>query len=172
MSKPKAAADKIRIRLLVDVKGLGQKNDIVFCGSSLFLNSMLPKKQAEKITDEQFKRIEESDKAASAQKLSLATALGEKIAAEAAVVQVKMKIGKEGKLFGSVSLKTILASLRSKVPLDGLDEKDVKLTELKDGGGADLLKTGEIRTAGAYTCKVQLHPSIAPLPFIFEIVSE
>lgn len=173
MSKGKAAAEKVRVRLLVDVKGTGQKNDILMIGASVYLNSLLPKKQAEKITDEQFKKLEENAKVAAAQKLGLAGSCGEKIAAEAAVVQVKMKIGKEGKLFGSISLKAILASLRSKVPLiDSLDEKEVKLIELKDEKGADLLKAGEIRTAGAYACKVQLHPAIAPQPFIFEIVSE
>lgn len=45
--------NKIKVRLLVDVKGQGKKGEIITVSPALWTNVLQPSKQGEKLTDEQ-----------------------------------------------------------------------------------------------------------------------
>lgn len=165
------ASDKVRVRLLVDIKGVGQNGDIVNIGSAQWLNVLQPKKQGEKITDDQMKQIEAARVENEAKEFTIAADLSEQLTSLKAI-DIKKKIGKAGKLFGTVQIKHIMEELESQVSLKVLSEKSISLVDLKDEGGADLLTAGEIRTAGSFVGKIKLHPKIEPTSFIINIVSE
>jgi ribosomal protein L9 len=168
---PKASGkDKIRVRLLVDIKGVGQNGDIVMIGSTQFLNVFQPKKQAELISDDQMKKIEAQRADVDAKAFDIATDLSTAITS-LSKINIKRKIGKAGKLFGSVNIKHIMEELNANVDLKVISEKSMSLVELKEGD-LDHLKVGEIRTSGSFSAKIRLHPKIAPAAFSVDIIAE
>ncbi|MCI5712063.1 MAG: 50S ribosomal protein L9 [Lachnospiraceae bacterium] len=137
----------MKIILLQDVKSLGKKGEIVNVSDGYARNMILPKKlgveangknlndlklqnqHAEKVAEENLAKAKE-----------LAKDLEDKI------VEVKIKSGKDGKTFGSVSTKEIAAAVKEQLGL----ELDKKKMVLNDG----------IKALGTYEVNVKLHPKV------------
>ena len=137
----------MKIILLQDVKSLGKKGEIVNVSDGYARNMILPKKlgveangknlndlklqnqHAEKVAEENLAKAKE-----------LAKDLEDKI------VEVKIKSGKDGKTFGSVSTKEIAAAVKEQLGL----ELDKKKMVLNDG----------IKALGTYEVIVKLHPKV------------
>ena len=137
----------MKIILLQDVKSLGKKGEIVNVSDGYARNMILPKKlgveangknlndlklqnqHAEKVAEENLAKAKE-----------LAKDLEDKI------VEVKIKSGKVGKTFGSVSTKEIAAAVKEQLGL----ELDKKKMVLNDG----------IKALGTYEVTVKLHPKV------------
>ena len=137
----------MKIILLQDVKSLGKKGEIVNVSDGYARNMILPKKlgveangknlndlklqnqHAEKVAEENIAKAKE-----------LAQDLEDKI------VEVKIKSGKDGKTFGSVSTKEIAAAVKEQLGL----ELDKKKMVLNDG----------IKALGTYEVTVKLHPKV------------
>lgn len=137
----------MKVILLEDVKALGKKGQIVNVSDGYARNMILPKKlgveangknlndlklqnqHAEKVAEENLAKAKE-----------LAKDLEDKI------VEVKIKSGKDGKTFGSVSTKEIAAAVKEQLGL----ELDKKKMVLNDG----------IKALGTYEVTVKLHPKV------------
>ncbi len=137
----------MKVILLEDVKNVGKKGDILEAADGYARNFLLPKKLAVAANKENLNDLEQKKKAAAskAQKeLEAAEALGERI--KSAKVTVPVKIGENGKLFGSVTSKEIEQAFRSA----GIDV-DKKKIDLKE----------HIKTAGTHKVVVKLHPKVS-----------
>jgi len=77
--KAPTGGDKIRVRLLADVKATGRKGEIIVVSAAQFTNVLSPKKLAERVSDDKMNEILEKKKAESSAELNNAIALQEKV---------------------------------------------------------------------------------------------
>lgn len=138
----------MKVILLEDVKSLGKKDEIVNVNDGYARNFILPKKlgleatpanlNALKLQKANEKKLEEE---------RYQEALATKAKIEAMKVEMKVKVGDNGKLFGAISSKEVAAEVSAKYGI----EIDKKKLQLADG----------MKSLGEYTCKVKLHPKVA-----------
>lgn len=137
----------MKIILLQDVKSLGKKGDIVNVSDGYARNAILPKKLGVEATSKNLNDLKlqnrHMDKVAK-ENYEKAQELAREI--EKKKVQVKIKAGEGGKVFGSVSTKEIAAAAKEQTGLE-LDKKKMQLPEA-------------IKALGSYEVPVKLHPKV------------
>lgn len=103
----------MKIILLQDVKTLGKKGDVVEVSAGYARNMILPKKLGVEATPKNLNDLklqnQHADKVAQ-ENLEKAQELAKDL--EGKVVEVKIKTGEGGKIFGSVSTKEIAAAAK------------------------------------------------------------
>ena len=130
----------MEIVLLEDVKSLGKKGQIVKVNDGYARNYILPKKLG---VEANAKNLND---------LKLQQAHAEKVAKELAArlekgtVELKVKSGEGGKVFGSVSSKEIAAAVKEQYGLE-LDKKKIQIQE-------------PLKTLGVHEVAVRLHKDV------------
>jgi len=147
----------MKIILLQDVKALGKQGDIVEVSNGYARNMLLPKKLGVEATpkalnDLKLKKAHE-DKIA-AENLAEARELAEKL--NASSVNISIKTGANGKVFGSVSAKEIAEAAKDQLGLE-IDKKK-------------LLLSSPIKELGEIPVEIKLHPQVTAKLLV--IVSE
>lgn len=137
----------MKVILLQDVKSLGKEGDIVNVSDGYARNFVIPKKLGVEATDKnkndlKLKKQREAKEAAA--KLADAQKLAQEL--EKITVEVKMKAGGNGKVFGSVSAKEIAQEAKKQHNLD-LDKKKIQLAE-------------PIKSFGDFEIPIRLHPQV------------
>ncbi|MCM1123571.1 MAG: 50S ribosomal protein L9 [Eubacterium sp.] len=137
----------MKVILLEDVKSLGKKGEIVNVSDGYARNYVLPKKLGVEANTANMNDLKlqkaNADKVAQKQ---LETAQELAKALETKEVVLKMKSGKDGKAFGSVSSKEIAAAAKTQCGLE-LDKKKIQLPEA-------------IKALGVYEVNIKLHPKV------------
>ena len=137
----------MKIILLEDVKTLGKKGEIVEVSDGYARNAILPEKLGVEATPKNLNDLklqnQHADKLAQE---NYDNALALKKTVEEAKVEVKLKSGKDGRTFGSISTKEISIAAKEQTGLD-LDKKKMQLTE-------------SIKALGTYEVPVKLHPKV------------
>ena len=142
--------------MLQDLRGIGKKGQIIDTTDGHARNYLIPRKLAVEATAHHLNEIETKKKAEihrQASELEAATALGKSLSQTK--VQIAVKTGDNGKLFGSVTNKEIASALSIKTGLT-IDKKKVILDE-------------PIKTIGEKQVEVKLHPQISA-KIIVEVV--
>ena len=137
----------MQVILLEDVKSLGKKGDIVKVSDGYARNMILPKKLGVEATQKnlnELKTQQKRDSIVAKQQLDEAKAYGEKI--EKKTVQLTMKAGEGGRVFGSVSSKEIVTAAKQQFGFD-IDKKKLQMPE-------------PIKAFGTYEIPVKLHPQV------------
>lgn len=137
----------MQVILLKDVKGLGKKGQVVNASDGHARNYLIPKGLAAEATSgnvNQLNKQKEAEAKKKEQELQTAQTLGKKL--EDTTVQLAVKSGEGGRLFGSVNTKDIADILEKKHNLK-IDKRKI---ELKDS----------IKALGTYTLTVKLHPDV------------
>jgi len=132
--------------LMEDVTGLGDQGDVVQVADGYARNYLLPKSLAAPVTEATRRRLEKKRKereAERAQQRAEHEALARKI--EQTSCTIPVKTGEEGKLFGSVGVQDILASLA---------EQGLTLSRNQ------LLLEAPIRELGVFKIPVKLQPEM------------
>ena len=140
----------MQVILLEDVKSLGKKGDIVKVSDGYARNMILPKKLGVEATQKnlnELKNQQKRDSIVAKQQLDEAKAYGEKIEKE--TVQLTMKAGEGGRVFGSVSSKEIVTAAKQQFGFD-LDKKKLQMPE-------------PIKAFGTYEIPVKLHPQVTTI---------
>ncbi|MBR6230700.1 MAG: 50S ribosomal protein L9 [Lachnospiraceae bacterium] len=137
----------MKIILLEDVKTLGKAGQVVEVSTGYARNMLIPKKLGVEATpknlnDLKLKKAHE-DKVA-AENLAAAKELQE--ALEKSTVELKIKTGENGKVFGSVSSKEIAEAVKDQLGLD-VDKKKLQLA-------------APIKELGETSIGVKLHPQV------------
>lgn len=137
----------MKVILLEDVKSLGKKGDIVEVNPGYARNCILKKKLGVEATNKNINDLKlqkaHQDKVAMEQLKEaeeFAKELNEK------TVEVKMKVGEGGKLFGTVSSKEIAAAAKEQLGYD-LDKKKFSIDE-------------PIKSLGTHIIKIKLHQKV------------
>ena len=137
----------MEIVLLEDVKSLGKKGDVVKVNDGYARNFILPKKlgveaNAKNLNDLKLQQAH-ADKVA-AEQLAAAKEFAVKLAD--CTVELAVKSGEGGKVFGSVSTKEIAAAAKEQYGME-LDKKKLQIAE-------------PIKALGTYEVQVKLHREV------------
>ena len=135
----------MKVILLQDIKSLGKKGDIVETAEGYGRNYLLPRKEASAANLNQAKQDQANAARRAAQKKDEATVLAAQI--EKVTVTLKVRVGDNGKMFGSVASKDVAEALIEQTKLD-IDRRKIEL------------KT-PVKGLGNYTAVAKLHPEIA-----------
>lgn len=138
----------MKLILLKDDKKIGKKGTIVNAKDGYARNFLIPNGVAIEATQQNIKKLERDRKheeKIEAQLVSEAKELAEKI--EKATIEIKIKAGDSGKLFGSVATKDIAAEYKKQHKI----EIDKKKIDLKD----------PIKTVGTFEVNVKLHHQVS-----------
>ena len=137
----------MKVILLEDVKALGKKGQIVDVSDGYARNAILPKKLGVEATPKNLNDLklqnQHADKVAQ-ENYENAQALAKQV--ETVKVVVKLKAGKDGRTFGSISTKEIAIAAKEQTGLD-LDKKKMQLNEA-------------IKNLGTYEVPVKLHSKV------------
>lgn len=137
----------MKLILLEDVKKIGKKGEIVEVADGYGRNFLLPKKLAAEATTANLNtaKTNAENKARKLQReADEAKLLGSQL--EKVTVKVAVKIGKDGKLFGSVGGSDIAKALKIQNNLN-VDKRKISVQ-------------GEITGTGTYDAVIKLHPTV------------
>lgn len=137
----------MQVVLLEDVKTLGKKGQVVSVNDGYARNYILPKKlgiEANSKNMNELKLQKQHQEKLEAQALAEAQELASKIGTFK--VELKVKTGEGGKIFGSVSTKEIAAAVKEQYGID-LDKKKMQLSE-------------PIKTVGSHIIPVRIHKDV------------
>ena len=137
----------MKVILLQDVKSLVKKGEIVNVNDGYARNFILPKKLGAEATGKNLNDLKlqkNNEKKVAQEQLDSAKTLAEKIGQ--GKVELAIKVGEGGKVFGSVSSKEIAAAVKEQMGLD-VDKKKIQLKET-------------IKSLGTHNVPVKLHPEV------------
>ncbi len=137
----------MKVILLQDVKSLGKKGDMVNVNDGYARNYILPKKlgvEASNANVNDLKLQKQKQDRQAAQELADAKALAEQL--KEMVIELQVKTGEGGRVFGSVSAKEIVAAAKT--------QKNMVIDKKK------LLIDEPLRTCGMHIIKIRLHKDV------------
>ena len=136
----------MKVILQQDVKKLGKKGEVVEVSEGYGRNFLLPRKAAVLANAENM-NVAKAQAGSKARKEAMATDEAKLMAAqlEKVSVTIPVKIGENGKLFGSVTGKDVAEALK-KEKID-IDRRKISIK-------------GEVTGAGEYEAVIKVHPSI------------
>jgi len=137
----------MKLILTREVNGLGQHGDVVTVADGYARNFLLPNGNAIAWSQGGEKQIQGIRRARTAREIrDLDHAKQIKSSLEANDIIVKVKVGSEGRLFGSVTDKDVAASIKAAVGVD-VDRHRIKMDK-------------HIKLVGKYVAKVSLQGSV------------
>ena len=137
----------MKLILTREVNGLGQPGDVVTVADGYARNFLLPNGNAIAWSQGGEKQIQGIRRARTAREIrDLDHAKQIKSSLEANEITVKVKVGSEGRLFGSVTDKDVAASIKAAVGVD-VDRHCIKMDK-------------HIKLVGKYVAKVSLQGSV------------
>ena len=138
---------KMKVILLQDVKKVGSKGDIVEVSEGYGRNFLLPKKFAQEATAENL-NVAKAKAGSAARKKAQDNDEAKLMAAQLAKLTVKIpvKVGANGRLFGSVTGKDVSDVLKKQHNID-MDKRKISLKS-------------EITGPGLYEAVIKVHPEI------------
>ena len=137
----------MKVVLLADVKGSGNKGELVTVSDGYARNFLFPKKLAKEANAQalnELKNAEESKALKIKQETEAAQASADKINGKS--VSILAKAGQGGKLFGSVTAKEIAEAIKKQYGVD-VDKRKIDTK-------------GDMKAFGTYECEVKLYSGI------------
>lgn len=137
----------MKVILLTDIKGVGKKDQIINANDGYARNYLFPKKLAVEATSGNLgnlKSKQESNQYRKDKQKEEAIALATKL--KEMTLQIKVKAGENGKIFGGVTAKEIAENLKKEYKID-IDKKKVLLSET-------------IKTIGVHNIEIKLYEGI------------
>ncbi|MDR1689779.1 MAG: 50S ribosomal protein L9 [Clostridiales bacterium] len=143
----------MKVILLEDIKGVGVKGQVYEASDGYARNFLFPKKKAIEATKANLNELELKQKAVNAKaQRELEEAMAQAKTLEEKVIQVQVKTGENGKLFGSVTSNEIASALNSQFGIS-IDRKKITLPEaIKSVGEA----TAEVKLHAKVTAKIKI----------------
>lgn len=137
----------MKVILLQDIKGTGKKDQIIEVSDGFARNYLFPKKLASEANAVNLNSIENQKCAMKHKEELLKQAAAEQAKAlEGKTVIISTKIGKEGRMFGSIGPKEIADALAAQHQIQA-DKKKIAVDSIK--------------SLGEYSATVKLYPSIS-----------
>jgi large subunit ribosomal protein L9 len=137
----------MKVILLEDVKKVGKKGDLVEASDSYARNVLLRQKKAveangKTLNDLKLKKA--NDEKVAAENLAAAEKLRDELKDKKVVTS--MKVGANGRTFGSVSSKEVAELIKEQLGLD-VDKKKIVMKD-------------QVKSLGGYTIGIKLHPKV------------
>ncbi len=138
----------MKVILLQDVKSLGKKGQVLEVAEGYGRNFLLPRKLAQPATDSSVNEAKQAEAAKAfkeQQQLDESRLLAGQL--KDVVVKVPVKVGEEGRMFGTVTAQDVADKLKA----DNGFEIEKRKIDLKD----------HIKTLGTYTATLKLHTEVS-----------
>ena len=150
--------ESMKVILTKEVKGRGKKNDIIELQPG-FANHLIRSNQAIVASPENLKKIEEDkQQAAIAAEKHLQEMKELKKLVDSTTVKVHVKVGAEGKIFGTVSMKQVVDAFEKETGV-ALDKRKINYEDT-------------IASLGTYNIPIQLHKEVLANIKLFVIEKE
>ncbi len=146
LEKNSREGENVKVILLEDVKGKGNKNDVIEVPRG-FANHLIKEDSAVEATPANLKRLKEEEEKRNQNeqdRLEVINMMKKEI--ETKTLTMFLKIGENGKVFGSINTKAIVDAFYESFEIK-LDKKKIKLQS-------------EINSLGIYNVDVALHPDV------------
>lgn len=138
----------MKVILLADVKGTGNKEEIVNVSDGYARNFLFPKKLAVEATPGAAKEIERKKAAERQRELERRNEADAKARTlRGKVITVKAKAGAQGRLYGSITGQEVADALNAQYQVS-VDKRKIELSEV-------------IRSVGDYEAVIKLYPEIS-----------
>ena len=135
----------MKVILLEDVKSVGKKGEVVTVKDGYAKNFILKKNLGVEATSKNLNDLKlQNDEKVAAENLENAQEFAKEL--ETKSVEVAIKAGQDGRVFGSVSTKEIATAAKEQLSYD-LDKKKMQLKE-------------PIKNIGTYHVPIRLHPKV------------
>ncbi len=137
----------MRVILKTDIKGVGKRDDIINANDGYARNFLFPKKLAVEANSDNLMKLKakkEGESYRKGQELELAKKQAEKI--NKLTLDLKVRAGENGKIFGGITSKEISEKLKEKYNLD-IDKKKVNVEET-------------IKTLGRFSVEIRLYEGV------------
>jgi len=137
----------MKVILLEDVKALGKKGEIVEVNDGYARNFILPKKKGLEANGKNLNDLKlqkANDEKVAKEIFEAAKELKAKV--EAGSVELKIKAGEGGKLFGAIAAKEVGEAVKAQMSLD-IDKKKIQMKE-------------PIKSLGTHIIQVKLHKDV------------
>ena len=137
----------MKVILLQDIKGVGKKDDVINANDGYVRNYLFPKKLAEEATKGNLAKLKSKQDSVQRKK-DIEKEDAKKVAKqlENIILEIKVKAGENGKIFGGVTWKEITEELNKKYKID-VDKKKVNIKE-------------SIKNLGTVTVEIKLYEGI------------
>ncbi|MGN1370530.1 MAG: 50S ribosomal protein L9 [Aristaeellaceae bacterium] len=148
----------MKVILLQDVKGVGKKDTIVNAADGYARNFLFPQKLAVEATPGAMKGIEKMRKAAAdreAERRATATETANSLRGKK--INMQVKCGSQGRLYGSITSAEVAAELKKQHGVD-IDKRDIKCENIRAVGDVDI----EVRVYKDISAKMIVH--VEPMP--------
>ncbi|MCL2224688.1 MAG: 50S ribosomal protein L9 [Defluviitaleaceae bacterium] len=147
----------MQVILLEDVKGIGKKGQTVNAADGHALNFLIPRKLAVEANKTNLAQLDAQKKKAEKklnEDIAAAKAIADKL--KEAKIKIPVRVGENGKMFGSISNKEVAEAVQSQAGV-AIDKKKFTMQAVK--------------TVGEHTAAVNLHPQVKAT-LTFELVRE
>lgn len=136
----------MKVILMQDVKSLGKKGDIKEVAEGYARNFLFPRRLAVEASGGHLKQHRQQEEVKAGKKSKVLEA-AQKTAAkmEGQVIEISVRVGENGRLFGSVTNNDVAAALKDKG--FSVDKRKVELPET-------------VKSVGTYPVRVKLHPEV------------
>ena len=137
----------MKVILLADIKNVGKKDEILNANDGYARNFLFPKKLAVEATPDNLKKLNDK-KASEAHKKELDKQKAKEIAEKIIKLELELKVkaGENGKIFGGISAKEISEELKKQNNIE-VDKQKIVLLET-------------IKTLGKFTIDIKLYEGI------------
>lgn len=137
----------MKVILLDNIKGVGKKDDVINANDGYARNFLIPQKKAIEATPGNLARLK-SKQDSKAHKKEIEKNEAEKIKEQLTKIklEIEVKAGENGKIFGGVTAKEISAQLKEKHNIE-IDKKKIELKET-------------IKTLGVFNVNVKLFEGV------------
>lgn len=138
---------RMKVILLQDVKSVGKKGDIVNTSDGYARNFLFPKKLALEATEGNLNTANAKKESVRKQKLKETEAAQELVNdLKQKQLQLRVKTGEGGRLFGAITSKDVAAELKKQFNLD-IDRKKIIMDNIKG--------------TGLYEAEIKVYPEIS-----------
>ena len=138
----------MKVILLKDVKKLGKKGEIIETAEGYGRNYLIPRGFAQEATARNLNQAKADQKVAAHRKAQAhdeAVVLASQL--EKVVLHLAVKVGENGKLFGSIASKDVADALLAQTGMEGIDRRKIEIPET-------------IKNPGEYTATAKLLPEV------------
>ena len=148
----------MKVILLQDVKGVGKKDQVVNASDGYARNFLFPQKLAVEATPGAMKGIEKMRKAEAdreAERRAQAMKTAESLRGK--VINMTVKTGAQGRLYGSITSAEVAAELKKQHGVE-IDKRDIKCENIRAVGDVEI----EVRVYKDINAKMTVH--VEPIP--------
>ena len=137
----------MKVILLDNIKGVGRKDDIIEANDGYARNFLIPKGKAVEANNANLSKLK-AKQSSSEHKLELEKQEAERIKEKLSdlTLEIKVKVGENGKIFGGVTSKEISDNLKTQYNMD-IDKKKIVVKET-------------IKTVGVQVIEIKLFQGI------------